>query len=118
MAAEDRFDEGDPGKRLFMDRLSRPSRGTVCAFGVAFLLYLVAGHGFHPGQTMDEAAVGAGICIVLVTVLAAATLARPACLTAPFAALVGTTLAPSRRSVHAPNPRARASPVWLQRFLN
>lgn len=101
-----------------MARLSHPSRGTVYAFGVAFLIYLIAGHGFHPGQTMDEAAMGAGICIVLVTVLAAVTLARPARPAAPFAPLVGTTPAPLRHSVGAPMPRARASPMWLQRFLN
>lgn len=101
-----------------MVRLSQPSRRTVAALGAAFLLYLVAGHAFHPGQTMDEAAMGAGICIVLVTVLVGVALVRPPRPAAPFVRLVRTTPAPSCPGVSARMPGARASPVWLQRFLN
>jgi hypothetical protein len=95
-----------------------PSRGTVVALGVAFLIYLVAGHAFHPGQTMDEAAMGSGICIVLVTVLASVTFTLPPRPAAPNALLARATPAPLQRTVWAPMPRGRASPVWLQRFLN
>jgi hypothetical protein len=101
-----------------MARFSHPSRRTVAALGVAFLAYLVAGHALHPGQRMDEAAMGSGICIVLVTVLAGVVLVRPPRPAAPFVRLVRATPVPSCRGLWAPMPRARASPVWLQRFLN
>ena len=117
-AAETRFDARDAGKCVAMVRLSHPSCRTVAALGVAFVAYLVAGHALHPGQTMDEAAMGSGICIVLVTVLAGVALVRPPRPAVPFARLVRATPASSRRYVWAPMPRARASPVWLQRFLN
>jgi hypothetical protein len=96
--------------------LRRPRRTFPAALAAVFLVYLVAGHASHPGQTMEEAAMGAGICILLVTVVGAVAFAaplpalawmRPAVLVAPLAA-------PSA----APVARARASPAWLQRFLD
>ena len=113
-----RFAALDAGKRVIMARLAHPPRHTAAALGVAFLIYLIAGHAYHPGKAMGEAAMGSGICIVLVTVLAAVTLARPVRPSVPFALFVDATPAPLPHSVRAPMPRARSSPVWLQRFLN
>lgn len=72
-----RFDGAASETIPAMTRLGHPDRGAVAALAAAFLVYLVAGHAYHPGKTMDEAAVGSGICIVLVTVLATVTLRRP-----------------------------------------
>lgn len=83
---------------------------------LASFVYLVVGHSHHPGQSMEEAAMGAGICIVLATVAAVAllpTVPRPARLVQVTSAPTPHVRAVTRR-VH---DRARASPVWLQRFL-
>ena len=83
----------------------------------AFALYLVAGHGFHAGQTIEDAAMGSGICIVLVAVAGAAALTYPPP-ARPLTAAAASPRAAARRRSLAPQPSARASPVWLQRFLN
>ena len=89
----------------------------IAALAAAFLVYLLAGHAYHPGQAMEEAAMGAGICIVLVTFVAAvAALVRPRPL--PFVAPVVSAPARPAPAVAPDGAHARASPVWLQRFLN
>jgi hypothetical protein len=83
----------------------------------AFFVYLVAGHAVHPGQTMDEATLGSGICIILVTLAAGVGIARqpgPVARFRPFA--FATPVAAPIAS--APAAPARASPAWLGRFLN
>lgn len=91
-------------------------RALLAALGATFLLYLVAGHAFHPGQRMDEAAMGAGICIVLVTVLALAFVPPPSRpRAAPIAARAFQAASPPTPQLVA--PRARPSPALLQRFL-
>jgi hypothetical protein len=97
--------------------LRRPHRSLIAALAAASLVYLVAGHAHHPGQSMEEAAVRAGICIVLVTFVAAvaALVGRAAvgvCRTGRDRSGATGPAMPSNRA------RARASPVWLQRFLN
>jgi hypothetical protein len=58
--------------------LRHPRHCLIAALAAAFLVYLVAGHAYHPGESMEEAAMGAGICIILATFVAAvATLVRP-----------------------------------------
>ena len=99
-----------------MARLPRIRRSLIAAVAAAFLAYLVLGHAHHPGKTMDDAAMGAGICIVLVTLAAAAALAqpRPSVFATPLL-LALPTAAPVTPLKAMP---ARASPQWLQRFLN
>jgi hypothetical protein len=112
-----RFARRDDGKSSGMSRLRRPRSCALAALATAFVIYLVAGHAYHPGQTMDKAAMGAGICIVLVTGAAVALLRPPP----PRAARLELERveAPSTPPPPLPPPaRARASPVWLQRFLN
>ncbi len=65
---------------------------------------------------MDEAAMGAGICIVLVTVVVAVALPRHR--RPLFTPLLATALAAAAPALRMPPTRARASPQWLQRFLN
>lgn len=95
-------------------RLTRALLSTIVA---ALLLYLLLGHAQHPGQTMKEAATGAGICIMLVTIVAVVAAARPqqTGLSWPPPVAAGPTVA---LWAETPLPRARASPQWLQRFLN
>ena len=84
---------------------------------VALVAYLVVGHSYHPGETMDEAAVGAALCIVVVVLGAIVVVARPRALAVP----PGTTLVaalPEQEPKAEPSAGARASPRWLQRFLN
>jgi NADH:ubiquinone oxidoreductase subunit 6 (subunit J) len=83
----------------------------------AFVVYLLAGHAVHPGETMHEAAMGAGICIVLVTLVVASVVGTPR----PHVPTHRRASAPAPASLHpvsASPPRARASPQWLRRFLN
>ena len=83
----------------------------------ALLLYLLLGHAQHPGETMEEAATGAGICIMLVTIVAVVAAGRP-----PRRGMVWPPVASASpvlvQPATAPLPRARPSPQWLQRFLN
>ena len=80
-------------------------------------MYLFAGHAFHTGQSMAEASIGPGICIVLVTVVALAFVRTPPKIgPGPLGAL-----AVSLGLVAQPVPlraTARTSPAWLQRFLD
>jgi hypothetical protein len=65
---------------------------------------------------MEEAAMGAGICIDLATVAAVALLPT---IPPPTRFAHATPMPRPRVRAVAPraHPRARASPVWLQRFL-
>ena len=60
---------------------------------------------------------GAGICIVLVTALAAVVLTHPPVAVSRLAP-VALAAPSSPHVVPVALPRARASPEWLQRFLN
>ena len=81
------------------------------------LVFAGIGHGLHDSMGDDGAvAAGVGVCLVLFTLLA------------PLAALPPMhrrTAVPARSRAQvrvvaspAPAPIARASPSWLQRFLN
>jgi hypothetical protein len=112
-----RLNTGRTGEPDGVSALRYPRRALIAALAAAFLVYLVAGHAHHPGQSMEEAAMGAGICIVLVTFVAAVTALvrpRPSAFVAPLLVALGGH-APA---VPADAADARASPVWLQRFLN
>ena len=95
----------------------RRTGAPLIAIVAALLLYLLLGHAQHPGKTMEEAASGAGICIMLVTIMAVAAAGRPQRASVAWrpADAVPPVLV---RTATAPLPRARASPQWLQRFLN
>lgn len=99
-----------------MANFGRPRRHVVAALVAAFLAYLAAGHAHHPGKTMDEAALGSGICIVLVVAAAVAVLRPRQWPSLPVAGVVAAVAAPV--GVPTLERRARASPVSLQRFLN
>lgn len=88
------------------------------AVALSLLLFVLLGHALHGAAHDRHDAAGAaatGLCLVLFTLLAPLAALRspegpPA---APPFALARPVGLPARR----PQARARASPVWLQRFL-
>jgi hypothetical protein len=96
----------------------RLARGPLFTIVAALLLYLLLGHAQHPGETMEQAATGAGICLLLVTTIAVVVAARPPESRLVPRSSVATPAAVASRAWTAPLPRTRASPAWLQRFLN
>jgi hypothetical protein len=97
----------------------RPVRATIAALVLWFGLYVAVAHGLSE-MTMDhgKALHGVGICLVVLVATATVAVAAvgrrvsPTIVSAPLAVPVGSPT-PSRFAVPS-----RASPVWLQRFLN
>jgi hypothetical protein len=86
---------------------------------VGLLVYLVTGHGLHAPPAMEEAMHGsefAGLCLVLFTLVTPLALVLPRLRPqADSPPLLSSVLAVV--PVEGPPVQARASPVWLQRFL-
>jgi hypothetical protein len=78
---------------------------------------LVGGHLCHSGQTIDEAAFALGICFVPVAVAGVSVRTGPLLLTSLLARRLIAGASPVTVLLEE-WPRARASPVWLQRLLN
>ncbi len=88
------------------------------ALACGLLLFSGVGHGLH--DDMQDArgtvAAGVGVCIVLFTLLLPLAVLPPASRRAVFLARVSSPVRAVLRL--EPAPAARASPSWLQRFLN
>jgi len=98
-------------------RLRRPPRSFLVVAGAALLLCLVGGHLCHSSQTIDEAAVALGICFVAVAVAGVSVRTGPLLLASFLPRRLIAGASPVTVSLEE-WPRARASPVWLQRSLN
>ena len=99
---------------------SLPGRRLVVCLVAAVALYVSIGHAFHRANMADDATMhGAGICLVLFTLAAAAGLIqRPRPLPAGVPAVGAPDVPATEAPAAAPRAIARASPVWLRRFLN
>lgn len=94
------------------------AQAAIAIVAVALALYVVLGHAFQPVSTGGEHAMhGAAIRLVIAALIAPALLVRRVrMIPRPPIALAVFPVAEPRP---APPPAgARASPQWLQRFLN
>ena len=98
-------------------RARRTTAVLVVTLVLGMALFLGLGHVVGHAVEHDAAMGMAGICLVLFTILVPLALAVAAIPNGPIAAAISErsqTLAPPS----PPDPRARASPAWLERFLN
>ncbi len=99
-------------------RAQRTASRSAAAVVAALAFYLVIGHGSHASLADEGALHGLGICLIMVTFVAALLLPLPGLVRRPVARALAEPIVLARSEPPIPDGRARASPAWIARFLS